>query len=91
MVLTANFATNFFLAAHGTYNGLFCNTNAVAAESSGMISGLALATNGTFQRQLWKAGTTTPSRAASMFRANYSNSVGPASAAGGPFRRSLGQ
>ena len=86
MVLTANFVTNFFLAAHGTYNGLFCNPNAVAAESSGLISGLALGTNGTFTAQLWKAGTSYSLSGGFDASGNYSNSVGPASAAGGLLR-----
>ena len=86
MVLTANFETNFFLAARGTYNGLFCNTNAVAAESSGMISGLALGTNGTFSAQLWKAGTPYSFSGGFDVSGNCSNSAGPASAAGGLLR-----
>ncbi len=83
LVLTANFATNFFLPAHGTYNGLFFNTGAIAAESSGMIKGLSLATNGTFSAQLLKSGTTYALSGAFDVSGHYSNSVGSASASGG--------
>jgi uncharacterized repeat protein (TIGR03803 family) len=83
LVLTANFASNFFLAAHATYNGLFCNTNAVAAESSGMLQGLLLGTNGTFSGQLLKAGTPYSLAGGFDVSGNFSTNVGLASAAGG--------
>ena len=78
LVLTANFAANFFLAAHGIYNGLFYNTNAdgVAAESSGMLQSLSLATNGTFSGQLLKAGTTYRIWGASMSPATIPPTLG---------------
>jgi hypothetical protein len=83
LVLTANFASNFFLAAHGTYNGLFFNTNAVAAESSGMLRGLLLATNGSFTGQLLKEGTTYRLSGGFDVFGNFSTNLGPASAPGG--------
>ncbi len=83
LVLTANFATNFFLPTHGTYNGLFFNTNTIAVESSGMLKGLALATNGKFSAQLLKSGTTYILSGAFDVSGHYSNSVGSASAPGG--------
>ncbi|MGD1086666.1 MAG: immunoglobulin domain-containing protein, partial [Verrucomicrobiota bacterium] len=49
LVLVANFDTNFFLAAAGTYNGLFFPTNAdspVAEENSGMLKNLVLKNTG---------------------------------------------
>jgi len=83
LVLTANFATNFFLAAHGTYNGLFCNTNAVAAESSGMLKGLLLGTNGTFSGQLLKAARTYNLTGRFDVSGRFSSNLGPATAPGG--------
>jgi uncharacterized repeat protein (TIGR03803 family) len=89
LVLTANFASNFFLPAHGTYNGLFFNPSAVAPESSGMLKGLSLATNGTFSAQLLKAGTTYTLSGAFDVSGHYSNSVGSASAPGGLLKVNL--
>jgi uncharacterized repeat protein (TIGR03803 family) len=89
MVLTANFASNFFLAAHGTYNGLFYNTNAVAAESSGMLQGLLLGTNGVFSGQLLKAGTTYPLAGGFDVSGRFSTNIGPASASGGVLKINL--
>jgi hypothetical protein len=56
----ANFVTNFFLPAAGTYNGLFSSTNGVAVPSAGLISGLILQTNGAFSGKLLLAGTNYP-------------------------------
>ncbi|HXR06496.1 MAG TPA: choice-of-anchor tandem repeat GloVer-containing protein, partial [Candidatus Acidoferrum sp.] len=89
MVLTANFATNFFVPAHGTYNGLFANANAVAAESSGMLQGLLLATNGTFSGQLLKAGTTYHLAGRFDVTGHFSTNLGPASAPGGVLKVNL--
>jgi uncharacterized repeat protein (TIGR03803 family) len=83
MVLTANFATNFFVPAHGTYNGLFANTNAVAEESSGMLQGLLLATNGTFSAKLLMAATTYSLSSRFDVSGNFSTNLGSASAPGG--------
>jgi len=89
LVLTANFAGNFFLAAHATYNGLFYNTNAVAAESSGMLQSLSLATNGTFTGQLLRAGTTYSLSGGFDVSGNYSTNFGSAAAAGGVLKVNL--
>jgi uncharacterized repeat protein (TIGR03803 family) len=83
MVLTANFADNFFLAAHGTYNGLFYNGDAVAAESSGLLKGLALGTNGTFSAQLLKAASNYTLAGRFDVSGRFSTNLGPASAPGG--------
>ena len=56
----ANFVTNFFLPAAGTYNGLFSFSNGVAPQSAGMISGLILQSNGAFRGKLVLAGTNYP-------------------------------
>ena len=56
LVLTANFVTNFFPAAAGTYNGLFFPSNAVAAESSGMLYNFILRDTGACSGSLLLAG-----------------------------------
>ena len=60
LVLTANFASNIFLPAAGTYNGLFSPDSGVSGETSGMIRGLTLKTNGVFSGTLLIAGTNYP-------------------------------
>jgi hypothetical protein len=57
MTLTANFVTNSFLRAAGTYNGLFYVAGAVGAESSGMLGGLTVGTSGTYTGKLYIGGT----------------------------------
>lgn len=89
MVLTANFVSNFFLPAHGTYNGLFFNATNVTTESSGMLKGLLLATNGTFSAQLLRAGTTNTLAGRFDVSGNFSNSLGKASAPGGLLKVNL--
>jgi hypothetical protein len=89
MVLTANFATNFFVPAHGTYNGLFANASAVAAESSGLLQGLLLATNGTFSGKLLQAATTYNLTGRFDVSGRFSTNLGPASAPGGVLKVNL--
>jgi uncharacterized repeat protein (TIGR02543 family) len=48
MVLQANFVTNLFPAAKGTYNGLFVVSNVVTEETSGMLKGLTVNQKGTY-------------------------------------------
>jgi uncharacterized repeat protein (TIGR03803 family) len=85
MVLTANFATNFFVPARGTYNGLFANPNpnAVAEESSGMLQGLTLGTNGAFSGKLLLGATTFNLGAKFDVSGNFSTNFGSASTPGG--------
>ena len=89
MVLTANFVSNFFLPARGTYNGLFYNSSNIAAESSGMLKGLLLATNGTFSAQLLKSGTAYTLNGRFDVSGSFSNSLGKASAPGGLLKVNL--
>ncbi len=56
LVLTANFVSNFFPAAAGTYNGLFFPSNAVAAETSGMLYNFVLRNTGACSGSLLLAG-----------------------------------
>ncbi len=42
MVLAANFTTNPFAAASGTYNGLFSTTNGVSEDTAGMLKNLTV-------------------------------------------------
>ncbi len=57
MVLQANFVPNPFTAVTGAYNGLFYDTNGVAAESAGLLSGLVVGKMGTYSGALILAGT----------------------------------
>jgi len=57
MTLTANFVTNSFLRAAGTYNGLFYVAGAVGAESSGLLGGLTVGTSGNYSGKLYIGGT----------------------------------
>lgn len=55
--LTANFVTNSFLHATGTYNGLFSVAGGVGAQSSGLLKNLTVATNGAYSGKLFIGGT----------------------------------
>jgi hypothetical protein len=57
MTLTANFVTNSFLRAVGTYNGLFYDTNEVGAQSSGLLGGLKVGPLGIYSGKLYIGGT----------------------------------
>ncbi len=57
MTLTANFVTNSFLRAAGTYNGLFYVDGAVGAESSGLLGGLTVGTQGVYTGKLYIGGS----------------------------------
>jgi uncharacterized repeat protein (TIGR03803 family) len=50
--IAANFVTNPFIAATGTYDGLFMDANAVAEQSSGWLSGLVVHTSGAYSGQV---------------------------------------
>jgi hypothetical protein len=60
LVLTANFVTNVFLAAKGTYNGLFAPANAPRQQTNSGAITFTLATNGALSGKL-TIGTNTPS------------------------------
>lgn len=56
LVLTANFMTNPFTIAMGTYNGIFSATNGVSVESSGMLKNLIVRENGSYSGSLLLGG-----------------------------------
>jgi formylglycine-generating enzyme required for sulfatase activity len=56
LVVTAHFVTNIFLAAKGTYNGLFIPTNNPTVTNSGFIT-LVLSDSGAFKGQMMMAGS----------------------------------
>ena len=85
----ANFVTNFFLPAAGTYNGLFSSSNGVTPQSAGMISGLILQSNGVFSGKLVLAGTNYPLAGRFDIPGQAAVTVGPASAPGGPLQLQL--
>jgi uncharacterized repeat protein (TIGR03803 family) len=58
MTLTANFVTNSFLRAAGTYNGLFYDvTNGVSVDSAGLLGGLTVGKQGICTGSLYVSGT----------------------------------
>jgi uncharacterized repeat protein (TIGR03803 family) len=57
MTLTANFVTNSFLRAVGTYNGLFYVPGAVGVESAGLLGGLTVGKQGAYTGSLYVSGT----------------------------------
>jgi hypothetical protein len=79
----ANFVTNFFLPAAGTYNGLFSSTNGVTVQSAGLISGLILQTNGAFSGKLLLAGTNYPLAGRFDLSGQAAVTTGAATAPGG--------
>jgi hypothetical protein len=85
----ANFVTNFFLPAAGTYNGLFSTSNGVTEETAGMISGLILKTNGVFSGKLAVAGTNYTLAGGFDILGHAAVSVGPATAPGGQLQVEL--
>jgi uncharacterized repeat protein (TIGR03803 family) len=57
MTLTANFVTNSFLGAAGTYNGLFYPVAGAGAQSSGLLGGLTVGKLGAYTGKLYLGGT----------------------------------
>jgi uncharacterized repeat protein (TIGR03803 family) len=89
LVLTANFVTNFFLAAAGTYNGLFYPASTVAQENSGMLYNLKLGTTGAYTATLKLAGHSYALSGNFNVAGQAGNTVGPATAPGGPWQVAL--
>jgi uncharacterized repeat protein (TIGR03803 family) len=52
MVVQANFVTNPFIAAAGTYEGLFCGSNGVAGQSAGLLRNLVIGPSGAYSGQV---------------------------------------
>ncbi len=77
LVLTANFVSNFFPAAAGTYYGLFFPEGAVGVENSGMLYNLVLRNTGTASGNLLLAGKRYPFSASFDVSGNASFDAGP--------------
>jgi hypothetical protein len=56
LTITANFSTNLFLSAEGTYNGLFYQTDGVTEETAGMLKNLKIGTTGSYSGNLLLGG-----------------------------------
>jgi uncharacterized repeat protein (TIGR03803 family) len=82
LVLTAVFATNFYPAAAGTYNGLFYPADGVSEETSGMIYNLALQKTGAFSGKVLLGG-------ASYNMASTFDASSNAAATAGPLQLAL--
>jgi uncharacterized repeat protein (TIGR03803 family) len=52
MVLRANFVTNPFIAAAGTYDGLFSDASGVAEQSAGLLRNLVIGKSGSYSGQI---------------------------------------
>jgi hypothetical protein len=77
LVLTANFVSNFFAAAAGTYNGLFSPADAVAVETSGMLYHSVLRSTGSCSGALLLAGKRYPFTASFDVSGHSAFSAGP--------------
>jgi uncharacterized repeat protein (TIGR03803 family) len=83
MTLTANFVTNSFLRAAGTYNGLFYDvTNGVSRESAGLLGGLTVGKQGVFTGSLYVSGTNYSVSNKFDLEGNASNQISRASGLG---------
>jgi hypothetical protein len=83
LIITANFGTNLFLGATGTYNGLFYQSN-VTEQTAGMLKNLAIGFTGSYSGDLLLSGSTyvlTGSFNTSGYASNY---VKRTTAQGGP-------
>jgi uncharacterized repeat protein (TIGR03803 family) len=74
LTLTANFVTNLFLAAPGTYNGLFAPTNGPRQQTNSGAITLTLTTNGAWTGKL-TIGTNTPSLSGQFTLAGWSTNI----------------
>jgi uncharacterized repeat protein (TIGR03803 family) len=52
LVVRANFVTNPFIAAAGTYEGLFSGDDGVAEQSAGLVRSLVIGTSGAYSGQV---------------------------------------
>jgi hypothetical protein len=90
--LAANFVTNFFIPAAGTYNGLFCNPDGVTEGTAGMISNLVLKANGAFSGEVLIAGTNKYPLSGSFDNTGHAAAAaGPTAAPGGRTSAPTGQ
>jgi uncharacterized repeat protein (TIGR03803 family) len=82
MTLTANFVTNSFLYAAGTYNGLFFVNNDVGAQSSGMLKNLTVGKLGAYSGALFIGGSNYSISGAFNVSGNASNQIARAAGLG---------
>jgi hypothetical protein len=82
--LTANFVSNGFLAARGMYSGLFFDPTNVAANTAGMLSGLAVGGEGVFSGNLRVGGTSYWLDGKFDVAGFWSNRIARPAAKGGP-------
>jgi hypothetical protein len=74
LAITANFCTNYFLIAEGTYNGLFYQSNGVTEQTAGMLKNLTIGSTGAYSGTLLLDGgtyTLTSSFNTSGYASNY--------------------
>jgi hypothetical protein len=84
LVITANFTTNLFIGASGTYNGLFYETNGVTEQTAGMLKNLKIGSTGSYSGSLMLGGVAY-SLSSSFNSSGYaSNYVKRTTAQGGP-------
>jgi uncharacterized repeat protein (TIGR03803 family) len=86
LAITANFVTNNFIGAAGTYNGLFFQTNGngVTEQTAGMLRGLLIRSNGTYSGTLLLEGTPYSLQGSFDLSGYASNLVNRTTAKGGP-------
>jgi hypothetical protein len=83
--ITANFTTNLFIGARGTYNGLFYGSNSFTVQTAGMLYNLTVATSGVYSGKLLFNGGSFTLAPGSFDSSGYaSNRVPRAPAQGGP-------
>jgi 6-pyruvoyltetrahydropterin/6-carboxytetrahydropterin synthase len=87
--ITAYFVTNPFIAAAGTYDGLFLDTNAVAEQSSGLLSSLVIHTSGAYSGQVVIRGVHHSFTGSFNASEQSSTTVGRTAAQGGPLAMEL--
>ena len=85
LVLQANFITNPFLPAKGTYNGLFFEAdNGVTEETAGMLKGLAIGQKGTYSGALLINGGSHAISGSFNLAGQATNHISRARSQGGP-------
>ena len=58
LTITADFSTNLFIGASGTYNGLFYQASGVTEETAGMVKNLKIGSTGSYSGTLLLGGST---------------------------------
>jgi len=83
LTITANFTTNLFIGASGSYNGLFYQSN-VTEQTAGMLKNLTMGSTGTYTADLLLDGATYPLTGSFNSSGYASNYVKRTTAQGGP-------